>query len=159
MKAPPGSDGSVPPPSVAGAFPAYSSPAASAETVDCSTSTSVSGSGPSWPAPRPACPKLILAAPARYSLTELSSVTSPEMFGYKISCGAWPGDGHGLRLCLMSLALRFGADHGYAGSTQARPAFIVLAVVCAVAAAVGQPRMGGERARHAREVDLSGADR
>ena len=59
--------------------------------------------------------------------------------------------GTALAICRVTLALRYGADHRYAGSTQARPAFIVLAVVvCGRRGRVGQPRMGGERARHAR---------
>jgi MFS family permease len=69
------------------------------------------------------------------------------------------GIGTTLGISLMALALHLGgADRGYAGSTQARPAFIVLAVVSAAAAAIAlvgraQPR---EQAGRPREADPSG---
>ena len=66
------------------------------------------------------------------------------MFGYKsILREHGPGMGTALGICLMSLALHFGADHGYAGSTQVRPAFIVLAVRAATAAAARAGRRAG----------------
>jgi MFS family permease len=70
------------------------------------------------------------------------------------------GIGTTLGISLMALALHLGgADHGYAGSTQARPAFILLAAVSAVAAAIA---LGGRTpargpAGRAREADLSGS--
>jgi MFS family permease len=69
------------------------------------------------------------------------------------------GIGTSLGISLMALALHVGgADHGYAGSTQARPAFIVLAVVSAAAAAIALA--GGAQARgqagRPREADPSG---
>ena len=75
------------------------------------------------------------------------------MFGYKsiLRKHGRPGAGAVLGLCLMLLALRFGADHGYAGSTQARPAFIVLAVACAAA----PPRLAS-RARAESEPGMPG---
>jgi MFS family permease len=69
------------------------------------------------------------------------------------------GIGTSLGICLMALALHLGgADRGYAGSTQARPAFIVLAVVSAAAAAialVGRAQARGQAGRP-READPSG---
>jgi MFS family permease len=69
------------------------------------------------------------------------------------------GIGTTLGISLMALALHLGgADRGYAGSTQARPAFIVLAVVSAVAAAIalaGRTSARGQAGR-AREADPSG---
>jgi MFS family permease len=69
------------------------------------------------------------------------------------------GIGTTLGISLMALALHLGsADHGYAGSTQARPAFIVLAVASAAAAAIalaGRPQARGQAGR-AREADPSG---
>jgi hypothetical protein len=63
------------------------------------------------------------------------------------------GIGTALRICLIALALHLGdaghlgsqagAGHGYAGSAQARPAFIMLAVVCAVAAAIALASCAG----------------
>jgi MFS family permease len=64
------------------------------------------------------------------------------------------GIGTALGICLMALALhvgdawhlgsRAGGGHGYAESAQARPAFVVLAVVCAIAAAIAlASRAGG----------------
>jgi MFS family permease len=69
------------------------------------------------------------------------------------------GIGTTLGISLMALALHLGdADHGYAGSTQARPAFIVLAVVSAAAAAIALAGRTPTRgpARRAREADPSG---
>jgi hypothetical protein len=67
------------------------------------------------------------------------------------------GIGTSLGISVVALALHFGARHGYAGQTQARPAFIVLAVACAAAAAIalasrtpggaGRTRQGGGPAR------------
>lgn len=69
------------------------------------------------------------------------------------------GIGTTLGISLMALALHLGdAGHEYAGSTQARPAFIVLAVTAAAAAAIalaGRAQMRG-RARQPREADQSG---
>jgi MFS family permease len=89
------------------------------------------------------------------------------------------GIGTTLGISLMALALHLGtqssqagnhgyaAHHGYAGVEQARPAFIVLAVVAVTAAAIalaGQSRradnkQAGARAERPREADPSGADR
>jgi MFS family permease len=68
------------------------------------------------------------------------------------------GIGTTLGISLMALALHLGAGHGYAGSTQARPAFIVLAAAAATAAAialVGRAQARGPAGRH-READPSG---
>jgi MFS family permease len=69
------------------------------------------------------------------------------------------GIGTSLGISLMALALHLGgADRGYAGSTQARPAFIVLAVVSAAAAVialVGRAQARGQAGRP-READPSG---
>jgi MFS family permease len=62
------------------------------------------------------------------------------------------GIGTTLGISLMALALHVGnpdkSGHGYAGTAQARPAFIVLAVVCAGAAAIAlasrTPRQTGK---------------
>jgi MFS family permease len=73
------------------------------------------------------------------------------------------GIGTTLGIALMALALRLGspagAGHGYAGATQARPAFIVLAAVSAAAAAIAlvSRARGEERAGRAKEADPSGA--
>jgi hypothetical protein len=67
--------------------------------------------------------------------------------------------GTSLGISLMALALHLGgAGRGYAGSTQARPAFIVLAVVSAVAAAIalGSRAQGRGQAGRTREADPSG---
>jgi MFS family permease len=59
---------------------------------------------------------------------------------------------------LQAAALHLGAGHGYAGSTQARPAFIVLTVVSAAAAAIaltGRAKAEAD-ARRPREADPSG---
>ena len=89
------------------------------------------------------------------------------------------GIGTTLGISLMALALHLGtqssqagnhgyaAHHGYPGVEQARPAFIVLAVVAVTAAAIalaGQSRradnkQAGARAERPREADPSGADR
>jgi MFS family permease len=69
------------------------------------------------------------------------------------------GIGTTLGISLMALALHLGnADRGYSGSTQARPAFMVLAVVSAAAAAIalaGRAQAGGQAGR-SREADPSG---
>lgn len=69
------------------------------------------------------------------------------------------GIGTTFGICLMALALHLsGAGRGYAGSTQARPAFIVLALVAATAAAIalaGRPQLRGPAGRP-READPSG---
>jgi MFS family permease len=69
------------------------------------------------------------------------------------------GIGTTLGISLMALALHLeNADRGYAGSTQARPAFIVLAVVSAAAAAImlaGRAQARGQPG-YAREADPSG---
>jgi hypothetical protein len=69
------------------------------------------------------------------------------------------GIGTTLGMSLMALALHLGgAGHGYAGSTQARPAFIVLAVAAATAAAIalaGRVQARGPAGRP-READPSG---
>jgi MFS family permease len=66
------------------------------------------------------------------------------------------GIGTALGICLMALALHVGdawhpgagdgGGHGYAESAQARPAFIVLAVVCATAAAIALASRAGAAA-------------
>ena len=68
------------------------------------------------------------------------------------------GIGTTLGISLMALALHLGgAGHGYAGSTQARPAFIVLAVAATAAALalVGRVQARGPAGRP-READPSG---
>jgi len=69
------------------------------------------------------------------------------------------GIGTTLGISLMALALHLGeAGHGYAGSAQARPAFIVLAVASAAAAAIaltGRAQARGQAGRP-READPSG---
>jgi hypothetical protein len=68
------------------------------------------------------------------------------------------GIGTALGISLMALALHLGGGRGYAGSTQARPAFIVLAVAAATAAAIalaGRARARGP-AGGPREADPSG---
>ena len=69
------------------------------------------------------------------------------------------GIGTTLGISLMALALHLGgADRGYAESPQARPAFIVLAVVSAAAAAIalaGRAQARGQ-AERPREADPSG---
>jgi MFS family permease len=69
------------------------------------------------------------------------------------------GIGTTLGISLMALALHAGgADRGYAESTQARPAFIVLAVVSAAAAAIALASRAQARgpAGRPREADPSG---
>jgi hypothetical protein len=69
------------------------------------------------------------------------------------------GIGTTLGISLMAFALHLGgAGHGYAGSTQARPAFIVLAAAAATAAAIalaGRAQARGPAGRP-READPSG---
>ena len=67
------------------------------------------------------------------------------------------GIGTTLGISLMALALHLGAGHGYAGSTQARPAFIVLAAAATAAAIAlaGRAQARGPAGRH-READPSG---
>jgi MFS family permease len=73
------------------------------------------------------------------------------------------GIGTTLGISLMALALHLGnpdkSGHGYAESAQARPAFILLAVVSAVAAAIALASRAQGRAEQFREADPSGADR
>ena len=90
------------------------------------------------------------------------------------------GIGTAFGISLMALALHLGTQssqagnhgyavhHGYPGAEQARPAFIVLAVVAATAAAIalaGRSRRGqvsgraSAQAGRPREADPSGADR
>jgi hypothetical protein len=61
----------------------------------------------------------------------------------------------------MALALRLGSPAGagreYAGTTQARPAFIVLAVVSAAAAAIALVSRARRRSGRPGEGDPSGA--
>jgi MFS family permease len=73
------------------------------------------------------------------------------------------GIGTTLGISLMALALHLSnlgsSGHVYAGATQARPAFIVLTVVSAAAAAIAlASRVRGQTGR-SREADPSGADR
>ncbi len=73
------------------------------------------------------------------------------------------GIGTTLGIALMALALRLGspggAGHEYAGATQARPAFIVLAAVSAAAVAIALASHARRRGLpgHPREADLSSA--
>jgi len=71
------------------------------------------------------------------------------------------GIGTTLGISLMALALHLGnrdnSGHGYAESTQARPAFIMLAVVSAAAAAIALASRA--QAGRPREADPSGAHR
>ncbi len=81
------------------------------------------------------------------------------------------GIGTTFGISLMALALHLGThssqagNHGYAahrgypGVEQARPAFIVLAVVAVTAAAIALAGRAGARAKRPREADPSGADR
>jgi len=72
------------------------------------------------------------------------------------------GIGTTLGIALLALALRLGSPagegHGYAGATQARPAFIVLAAVSAAAAAISLASRGqrrgppGQHRRRTRQV-------
>jgi MFS family permease len=69
------------------------------------------------------------------------------------------GIGTTLGISLMAFALHLGGTgHGYAGSTQARPAFIVLAVAAATAAAIALAGRAPARgpAGRPREADPSG---
>ena len=92
-----------------------------------------------------------------------SADSSASLLGGLVSMAR--GIGTTLGIALMALAVRLGSpaghDHGYAGATQARPAFIVLAAVSAAAAAIAlasrardQGRAGRRRPR---EADPSGA--
>jgi len=90
-----------------------------------------------------------------------SADSSASLLGGLVSMAR--GIGTTLGIALMALALRLGSpaghDPGYAGATQARPAFIVLAAVSAAAAAIalaGRVRDRG-RAGRPREADPSGA--
>ncbi len=84
-----------------------------------------------------------------------SADSSASLLGGMVSMAR--GIGTSLGISVVALALHFGARHGYAGQTQARPAFIVLAVACAAAAAIalasrtrggaGRTRQGGGPAR------------
>src|SRR5579875_1990952 len=72
------------------------------------------------------------------------------------------GIGTTLGISLMALALHLGAARGYAGSAQAQPAFVVLAVAAAAAALItlaARSPAGGQAARpnEPREADPSGA--
>jgi len=73
------------------------------------------------------------------------------------------GVGTTLGISLMALALHVGnpdkSAHGYAGITQARPAFIVLTVVSAAAAAITLTSRARGQTGRSREADPSGADR
>jgi MFS family permease len=91
-----------------------------------------------------------------------SADSSASLLGGLVSMAR--GIGTTLGIALMALALRLGspagAHHGYAGATQARPAFIVLAAVSAAAAAIalaGRARDRGRQAGRPREADPSGA--
>ena len=67
------------------------------------------------------------------------------------------GLGTTLGISLMALALHLArAGHGYAGSTQARPAFVVLAVAATAATALTSRAQPGQAGRR-READPSGA--
>jgi MFS family permease len=69
------------------------------------------------------------------------------------------GTGTTLGICLMALALHLGsqvdAGHGYAGSTQARPAFIVLAVASAAAAALALASRAQARGKAGRSEEAA----
>jgi MFS family permease len=90
-----------------------------------------------------------------------SADSSASLLGGLVSMAR--GIGTTLGIALMALALRLGApaghDHGYAGPTQARPAFIVLAAVSVAAAAIALASRGRDqgRAGRPREADPSGA--
>jgi len=90
-----------------------------------------------------------------------SADSSASLLGGLVSMAR--GIGTTLGIALMALALRLGSpaghDHGYAGATQARPAFIVLAAVSAAAAAIALASRARdrERAGRPREADPSGA--
>jgi hypothetical protein len=84
-----------------------------------------------------------------------SAESSASLLGGLVSMAR--GIGTTLGISLMALALHLGgAGHGYAGSTQARPAFIVLAVVAAAAAAIAVVGRAQTRAGRLREADPSG---
>jgi MFS family permease len=86
-----------------------------------------------------------------------SADSSASLLGGLVSMAR--GIGTTLGIALMALALRLGTpaahDHGYAGATQARPAFIVLAAVSAAAAAIALASRARDRgpAARPREAD------
>ena len=90
-----------------------------------------------------------------------SADSSASLLGGLVSMARGIGTTFGI--ALMALALRLGSpaghDHGYAGATQARPAFIVLAAVSAAAAAIALASRARDRGRAGRpkEADPSGA--
>jgi MFS family permease len=114
---------------------------------------------------RTVIPELALAGlglgvfvPANNTLIMRSTAdSSASLLGGLVSMAR--GIGTTLGISLMALALHLGdADRGYAGSMQARPAFIMLAVVSAAAAAIalaGRGQVRGQAGR-AREADPSG---
>ncbi len=73
------------------------------------------------------------------------------------------GIGTTLGISLMALALHLAnphdSGHGYAEATQARLAFVVLAVVPAAAATIALASRARWQPRRPREADPSGADR
>jgi MFS family permease len=86
-----------------------------------------------------------------------SADSSASLLGGLISMAR--GIGTTLGISLMALALHLGASRGYAGPMQARPAFVVLAIVATAAAVIalaGPSRTGGQDDRP-READPSGA--
>jgi MFS family permease len=97
-----------------------------------------------------------LFVPANNTVIMRSSAeSSASLLGGLVSMAR--GIGTTLGISLMALALHLGgAGHGYAGSTQARPAFIVLAVVAAAAAAIAVVGRAQTRAGRLREADPSG---
>src|SRR5579863_8977674 len=99
-----------------------------------------------------------LFVPANNTVIMRSTVgSSASLLGGLV--GMARGIGTALGISLMALALHLGgAGHGYAGSTQARPAFIVLAVAAATAAALVLAGRAQERgsAGRPREADPSG---
>jgi len=90
-----------------------------------------------------------------------STDSSASLLGGLVSMAR--GIGTTLGIALMALALRLGStpghDHGYAGASQARLAFIVLAAVSAAAAAIALASRARDRGRagRPREADPSGA--
>jgi MFS family permease len=99
-----------------------------------------------------------LFVPANNTVIMRSTVdSSASLLGGLVSMAR--GIGTTLGISLMALALHLaGAGHGYAGSTQARPAFIVLAVVAGAAATLALAGRGQARepAGRPREADPSG---
>jgi MFS family permease len=114
---------------------------------------------------RTVVPQLALAGlglgifvPANNTLIMRSTAdSSASLLGGLVSMAR--GIGTTLGISLMALALHLGdAEPGYAGSTQARPAFIVLAAVSAAAAVIalaGRVQAAGQAGRD-READPSG---